>query len=93
MDHVPANQGGPAAGTSTAPREPSAVDRASFGAEFVTQRIQEKAYTREGDALAASRRRLPTVDVELVVDANLTRTVPEDPIALLDAFGGGGHDR
>jgi hypothetical protein len=56
-------------------------------------RVLQKAHIHEGDAIAASGRRLPTVDVEIVVDANLTRTVPEDPIALLDAVEGGGHDR
>ena len=63
---------------------PPAVDRATFQAELDKLRIREKAHTREGDAIAAARRRLPMVEV----DASLTLTGPAGPVTLLDAFEG-----
>jgi predicted dithiol-disulfide oxidoreductase (DUF899 family) len=82
-------QDGPAAGTSNASSQPSAEDRASFEAQLVVLRVREKAHTDEGDAVAASRRRGPMVEV----GANLTLTGPDAPITLLDAFEGRGHGR
>ena len=38
---------------------PTAVDRTTFNAELDELRVREKAHTREGDAIAAARRRLP----------------------------------
>jgi predicted dithiol-disulfide oxidoreductase (DUF899 family) len=64
--------------------KPPAVDRASFQAELDKLRAREKAHTREGDAIAAARRRLPMVEI----DASLTLTGPNGPVALLDAFEG-----
>src|SRR5260370_31553799 len=66
------------------PGLPSAVDRATFQAELDTLRDREKAHTREGDAIAAARRRLPMVEV----DASLAVTGPAGPLTLLDAFEG-----
>ena len=43
---------------------PAVVVRATFQAELDALRVREKAYTREGDAIAAARRRLPMVEVE-----------------------------
>ena len=43
---------------------PKIVDRSTFQAEVDALRVREKAHTREGDAIAAGRRRLPTVEVE-----------------------------
>ena len=63
---------------------PPAVDRATFQAELDKLRTREKAHTREGDAIAAARRRLPMVEV----DASLTLTGPHGPVTLLDAFEG-----
>src|SRR4029077_20838637 len=63
---------------------PPAVDRATFQAELNKLRAREKAHTREGDAIAAARRRLPMVEV----DASLTLTGPDGPVTLLDAFEG-----
>jgi predicted dithiol-disulfide oxidoreductase (DUF899 family) len=60
------------------------VDRATFQAELDKLRTREKAHTREGDAIAAARRRLPMVEV----DANLALIGPEGPLTLLDAFEG-----
>ena len=72
MKDEPANLGGPAAGATNAPGLPAAVDRATFQAELDRLRVREKAHTREGDAIAAARRRLPMVEV----DASLALTGP-----------------
>ena len=42
---------------------PKIVDRRTFQAELDALRLREKALTREGDAIAAARRRLPMVEV------------------------------
>lgn len=63
---------------------PAAVDRATFQAEVDKLRLREKAHTKEGDAIAAARRRLPMVEV----DANTELTGPNGRITLLDAFEG-----
>ena len=47
-------------------------------------RLQEKAHLRQGDAIAAARRRLPVVEV----DATLELIGPDGPVTLLDAFEG-----
>ena len=73
---------GPPAGN--APSLPPAVDRATFQAELNTLRVREKAHTREGDAIASARRRLPMVEM----DAYLELTGPDGPVTLLDAFEG-----
>jgi predicted dithiol-disulfide oxidoreductase (DUF899 family) len=75
------NVGGSAA---DAPSVPAAVDRATFQAELDKLRIREKAHTREADAIAAARRRLPMVEV----DADLALVGPDGPLTLLDAFEG-----
>jgi predicted dithiol-disulfide oxidoreductase (DUF899 family) len=63
---------------------PPAVDRAAFQAELDSLRLREKAHTREGDAIAAARRRLPMTEV----DASLSLTGPDGTLTLLDAFEG-----
>ncbi|MFC0629479.1 DUF899 family protein [Kribbella deserti] len=63
---------------------PEAVDRATFEAELERLRVREKAHSREGDAIAAARRRLPMVEV----DAATELTGPGGPLTLLDAFEG-----
>lgn len=63
---------------------PTTVDRTAFEAELQRVRAREKAHTREGDAIAAARRRLPMVEV----DATSELTGPEGPVTLLDAFEG-----
>jgi predicted dithiol-disulfide oxidoreductase (DUF899 family) len=63
---------------------PAVTDRTAFEAELSRLRTREKAHTREGDAIAAARRRLPMVEV----DASLTLTGPDGPVTLLDAFEG-----
>ena len=68
----------------TKPGTPAVTDRTTFQAELDSLRVREKAHTREGDAIAAARRRLPMVEV----DANLALTGPRGPLTLLDAFEG-----
>jgi predicted dithiol-disulfide oxidoreductase (DUF899 family) len=63
---------------------PATVDRATFQAEMDRLRVREKAHTREGDAIAAARRRLPMVEV----DANLELIGSDGPLTLLEAFEG-----
>ncbi len=72
-----------AGGTGTPPL-PAVVDRAAYQAEIGALRVREKAHTREGDAIAAARRRLPMVAVDAA-----TRLVGErGAVTLLDAFEG-----
>jgi predicted dithiol-disulfide oxidoreductase (DUF899 family) len=66
------------------PNLPAAVDRETFEAELATLRTREKAHTREGDAIAAARRRLPMVEVDAVTEL----IGPDGPVTLLDAFEG-----
>jgi predicted dithiol-disulfide oxidoreductase (DUF899 family) len=63
---------------------PRIVDRAIFQSELDVLRIREKAHTREGDAIAAVRRRLPMVEV----DAATPLVGASGPVTLLDAFEG-----
>jgi predicted dithiol-disulfide oxidoreductase (DUF899 family) len=63
---------------------PRLVDRAAFQSELDALRVREKAHTREGDAIAAARRRLPMVEV----DSATTLIGPQGPVTLLDAFEG-----
>jgi predicted dithiol-disulfide oxidoreductase (DUF899 family) len=79
-----ANPGGPTADVTSALSLPAAVDRAAFQAELDRLRVREKAHTREGDAIAAARRRLPMVEV----DAGLALTGPGGRLTQLEAFEG-----
>jgi len=63
---------------------PPVVDRASWQAELDRLVVREKAHTREGDAIAAARRRLPMVEV----DATVPVTGEDGPVRLLDVFEG-----
>jgi predicted dithiol-disulfide oxidoreductase (DUF899 family) len=63
---------------------PVIVDRARFDEELEALRAREKAHTREGDAIAAARRRLPMVEVA----ADSALLGPDGPVTLLDAFEG-----
>lgn len=63
---------------------PVVAGRAAWQAELDALRAREKAHTREGDAIAAARRRLPMVPV----DASLPLTGPHGPVSLLDTFEG-----
>lgn len=63
---------------------PAIVDRATFQAEVDALRVREKAHTREGDAIAAARRRLPMVKV----DGTVPLIGENGPVTLLDVFEG-----
>ena len=63
---------------------PEVVDRATFQAQLDALRGREKAHTREGDAIAAARRRLPMVEV----DSNIELIGPRGGVRLLDVFEG-----
>src|SRR5512132_3872745 len=63
---------------------PQVVDRSTFQAELDALRVREKAHTREGDAIAAARRRLPMVEVD-----GATPLIGEGgAVTLLDTFEG-----
>ncbi len=63
---------------------PKIVDRNTFQAELDALRVREKAHTREGDAIAAARRRLPMVEVDGATPLIGERGV----VKLLDALEG-----
>src|SRR5215207_10758609 len=63
---------------------PKTVDRGTFQAALDTLHVREKAHTREGDAIAAARRRVPMVEV----DAATPLIVERGMVTLLDAFEG-----
>jgi predicted dithiol-disulfide oxidoreductase (DUF899 family) len=67
-----------------APALPPVTDRSAFQAELDRLRVREKAHTREGDAIAAARRRLPMVEA----DGATTLSGPAGPVTLLEAFEG-----
>jgi len=63
---------------------PQIVDRSTFQAKLDALRVREKAHTREGDAIAAARRRLPMVEVD-----GATPLIGErGNVTLSDAFEG-----
>jgi len=63
---------------------PAVVDRATWQTERDRLLVREKAHTREGDALAAARRRLPMVEV----DPSSKLVGPHGPVPLLEVFEG-----
>jgi predicted dithiol-disulfide oxidoreductase (DUF899 family) len=63
---------------------PDIVDRSAFQAELDALRVREKAYTKEGDAIAAARRRLPMVEV----DGATALIGDRGAVTLLDVFEG-----
>jgi predicted dithiol-disulfide oxidoreductase (DUF899 family) len=63
---------------------PAVVDRSTFQAELDALRVREKAHTREGDTIAAARRRLPMVEV----DGTTPLVGNHGAVTLLDAFEG-----
>ena len=84
MNHTTPTIGGPDYMDALTPSLPPVVDRAAFQAEIDALRTREKALTRESDAIAAARRRLPMVEV----DATAELIGPNGPTTLLDAFEG-----
>jgi predicted dithiol-disulfide oxidoreductase (DUF899 family) len=75
MTHPPQHQATPAV--------PAIVDRETWRRERAALLVREKAHTREGDAIAAARRRLPMTEI-----ANVTIVGAHGPVSLLDAFEG-----
>jgi len=63
---------------------PKVVDRRTYQAQVDALRLREKAHTKEGDAIAAARRRLPMVEV----DGATPLIGKRGPLTLLDAFEG-----
>jgi predicted dithiol-disulfide oxidoreductase (DUF899 family) len=63
---------------------PKIVDRSTFQAALDALRLREKAHTREGDAIAAARRRLPMVEV----DGATPLVGDRGAVTLLDVFAG-----
>jgi predicted dithiol-disulfide oxidoreductase (DUF899 family) len=81
MMDEPRKAGLPTAGDTGTPALPVA-DRATWQAELDQLLVREKAHTREGDAIAAARRRLPMVEV----DPAITLIGPRGPVTLLEVF-------
>jgi predicted dithiol-disulfide oxidoreductase (DUF899 family) len=61
---------------------PAVVDRAAWQATRDELLVREKAHTREGDAIAAARRRLPMVEF----DGTVQVVGPDGPVPFLDLF-------
>lgn len=63
---------------------PPIVDRATFMTARQALMAQEKAHTRQGDAIAAARRQLPMVEI----DATIKVVGPDGPVTFRDVFEG-----
>jgi predicted dithiol-disulfide oxidoreductase (DUF899 family) len=63
---------------------PPIVDRGTWQEQIDELRIREKAHTREGDAIASARRRLPMAEV----DSATPLTGPTGEVRLIDTFDG-----
>jgi predicted dithiol-disulfide oxidoreductase (DUF899 family) len=69
---------------TTTPGRPPVVDMATWQAARDDLLVREKAHTREGDALAAARRRLPMVELHGTVEV----VGPDGPVPFTDLFQG-----
>lgn len=56
------------------PATPPIVDRDTYQRHIDDLRVREKAHTREGDAIAAARRRLPMVEIDAATPAPTARS-------------------
>jgi predicted dithiol-disulfide oxidoreductase (DUF899 family) len=74
----------PLADPTVAAELPPVVDRATWDAQLDELRVREKARTREGDAIAAARRRLPMVEV----DPTIPVIGEHGPVPLVEVFEG-----
>ena len=63
---------------------PPIVDRETWQEQIDELRVREKLHTREGDAIAAARRRLPMVEV----DPTAPLVGPAGDVRLIDTFEG-----
>jgi predicted dithiol-disulfide oxidoreductase (DUF899 family) len=70
-------------GNSEAAALPPVVDQQTWEAALAELRVREKAATRELDAIAAARRRLPMVELP-----DYTLEGPDGPVRLVDVFQG-----
>ena len=70
--------------TTALPGRPPVVDLASWQTARDELLVREKAHTREADALAAARRRLPMVEFDGTVEV----VGPDGPVPFLDLFQG-----
>src|SRR5690242_2131169 len=70
--------------TTTPSGRPPVVDMAAWQAARDELLVREKAHTREGDAIAAARRRLPMVEI----DATTEVVGADGPVPFLDLFQG-----
>ncbi|GAA0434143.1 hypothetical protein Aca07nite_01010 [Actinoplanes capillaceus] len=70
--------------TDIKPGFPPVVDLATWQAARDELLVREKAHTREGDAIAAARRRLPMVEFDGTVEV----TGPDGPVPFIDLFQG-----
>jgi predicted dithiol-disulfide oxidoreductase (DUF899 family) len=68
----------------TPKQAPGGLARSTFQAQLDALRVREKARTREGDAIAAVRRRLPVVEI----DSAIPLIGERGPVTLLDVFEG-----
>jgi hypothetical protein len=66
------------------PGKPPVVDLATWQAARDELLVREKASTREGDAIAAARRRLPMVELDGTVEV----LGPDGPVPFLELFQG-----
>jgi Uncharacterized protein conserved in bacteria len=66
------------------PIAPPVTDRAAFEEARAGILAREKAHTREGDAIAAARRRLPMTEIP----GDVTVVGKDGPVPLLDVFEG-----
>lgn len=74
----------PGNASSDLPGKPPVVDLATWQAAREELLVREKAHTREGDAIAAARRRLPMVELDGAVEV----TGVDGPVPFLDLFQG-----
>jgi predicted dithiol-disulfide oxidoreductase (DUF899 family) len=70
--------------TTALPGRPPVVDLATWQAARDELLVREKAHTREGDALAAARRRLPMVEL----DGGVEVVGADGPVPFRDVFQG-----
>src|SRR5215475_9384389 len=75
---------GPLAAATNALSLPATVDRETWQEQIAALRLREKAHTREGDAIAAARRRLPMVEI----DASTPVVGAHGEAPLIDVFEG-----
>jgi predicted dithiol-disulfide oxidoreductase (DUF899 family) len=74
----------PGNASSDLPGKPPVVDLATWEAAREELLVREKAHTREGDAIAAARRRLPMVEL----DGSVEVTGADGPVPFIELFQG-----